>query len=281
MSDNIIEACYSKFKKIVETRALFDDINEFLLLFSCGKDCSMMLDLFFRYYRENKMTQKLVIFSAPFPKHMYYTGDGRETDNFAQIKKYWQERNVSIQYEVPSFDDFEDDDKYGCKICKRSRKAVIDRFVNMFSRNVGIVTGFTIYDALAYLNMLLLTCNFDVDNIKTLPEPLKSTTTKMLHKMSLREHLPNGKYMIRPMLPFTEQEVKAYLEATHIPYLTTPCKISKYKFKRLYSYALDLYEDFPVTYEGMESFLKKCGIMLNDGGLSFEDVEGDNFFIDC
>ncbi len=274
------EYCYSKFSDIIKERNLFDGVERFLVMFSCGKDCSMMLDLFLRYYSENKLEQPIKIFSAPYPKHMYYR-DGKPNENFSEIMRYWETHGVEIQYETPSFDDFPDEYRMGCTVCKRSRKAEIDKFVNEYKEDTGILTGFTIYDALSYLNMLLLTCNFNINNLNALPEPLKKNTTKMLHKMALKEILPNGKIMIRPMLPFQEQEVRAYLAQTGIPFLSTPCKISKYKFKRLYSTALDLYQDFPVTYEGIENFLMNNGIVLNGNNLSFEDVENDNYFIDC
>ena len=277
---DVKEQSYIKFSEIIEQRKLFDGIERFLVLFSCGKDCSMMLDLFLRYYREHGITLPITIFSAPYPKHMYFVND-RPNDNFAEIMRYWDNRNVEIQYVTPDFEDFADEDRNGCLICKKSRKSEIDKFVNKHGENTGILTGFTIYDALSYLNMILLNCNYNIQNLQSLPEPLKSSTTKMLHKMSLKEFLPNGKIMTRPMLPFQEQEVKAYLEQTGIPYLSTPCKICKYKFKRLYSAALDLYEVFPVTYDGIENFLNANGICLNGNHLSFEDVEHDNYFIDC
>lgn len=66
----VVDRCYEKFKNLIERRGLFEDIDQFLILFSCGKDCSMMLDLFIRYYKESGMTADYSIFSAPFPKHL-------------------------------------------------------------------------------------------------------------------------------------------------------------------------------------------------------------------
>lgn len=281
MQNKILDFCYEKFSHIVEKNHLFEDINQFLLLFSCGKDCSVLMDLILRYRQEKRIENEISIYSVQYPIHMYYDINRKPTKNFECIINYWKRRKVTIQYVIPPFDDFEDENKFGCKVCKESRKWVIDEYVNRFSCKTGILTGFTMYDSLAYLNMLLLTCNYDIRNLKKMKEPEKSITTKMLHKMALREHLPNDKYMIRPILPFTEKEVVDYLNSKSIPYLTTPCKISKYKFKRLYSKALDLYEDFPVTYEGIETFLEQYGIQLNNGGLSFNDVIENNFFIDC
>ena len=276
---NIVEHCYSKFKNIVESRNLLDGPNRFLLFFSCGKDCTMLLDLLLRYVEENNISAPLEVFSVAFPKHMYFDGQ-QEKQNYADIKQYWQQRNVDITYVVPTDDDFADDDKHGCSTCKKARKAVIDPFVNDKESQLGIFTGFTMYDALAYLDMLMIKCHYNLANINNLPEPQKSITTKMLHKISLKEHLPNNKYMIRPIVPFNEMEVEEYLRERNIPYLTTPCKISGYKFKRQYSRALKILDDIP-SYEDIEQFLLKNGIEINNNGLSFDDVVDDNFFIDC
>ena len=278
---NTISRCYEKFVSTINTHNLFADVERFVILFSCGKDCSMMLDLFIRYCNDNGIDTPWTVFSAPYPKHMYYSKDGQPSRNFLEIQNYWKMRGIDIRFAVPEFDDFADDDRYGCKTCKFARKSVIDEYVNQFGNNTGILTGFTMNDALSYLNMLMLTCNYDVSSIPLLEEPLKSTTTKMLHKMSLRETLPNGKFMIRPVLPFSEREVVDYLKDAVVPSIDTPCRISKYKFKRHYSRALGVFDPYNVTYSGMEKFLETIGISLNNGGLPFDDVKFDNYFIDC
>lgn len=272
---------YNKFCDIIDKNKLFDDISSFVLLFSCGKDCSALLDMFLQYYNEHNMNQEFVIFSVQYPKHMYYDSNGRITSNFENIIKYWEKRGIEVRYITPPFDDFDDDDRDGCDRCKKSRKFEIDKFINSLSDKVGILTGFTIYDALAYLNILLLKCNFDISKLTLMEESEKNNITRMLHKMSLKEFLPNHKYMIRPMLPFFEKEILSYLVNKNIPYLTSTCKINKYKFKRLYSNALNLYDEIPVTYNGIENFLIKYGIKINNGNLEFNDVEQYNYFIDC
>lgn len=265
----------------MEAYHLYDDIEHLFILFSGGKDCTMMLDLLLRYHEQFNVNLSYNIYSVLFPKHMYMDKSGNFRDNYIEIRDYWNNRGVNIRYDIPENDDFDDDDRFGCKICKRSRKQLIDSFLNDFSPKTGLVTGFTMYDALSYLNMMLLRCDYDLSKMKELPGEERNETSRMLHKMSLREHFPNGKYIIRPILPFNEQEVCRYIVNNKLPYLTTPCKISKYKFKRLYSSALDLYDSFPVTYKGMEAFLLRNGIKLNDNGLSFEDVVDNNYFIDC
>jgi tRNA(Ile)-lysidine synthase TilS/MesJ len=281
MISNIIDASYLKFLKLIENKNLFDGVSKFVLLFSGGKDCSMLIDLFLRYYDENKLKQEFKIFSSPFPKHMYFDAHGNILENFASIKNYWAARDIVFEYRTPDHEDFSDDDKFGCKICKKARKSEIDNYLNSLGQGIGVLTGFTMYDSLAYMSMLLLTCDFDLSNMANLPEDKRITMTKMFHKMSLREHLPSDIYFLRPMLPFNEIEVREYLKVKQIPFLTTPCKISKYKFKRLYSYALDLYSPLPATYDGIERFLLANGIQINNNGLSFDDVAEENFFIDC
>jgi tRNA(Ile)-lysidine synthase TilS/MesJ len=241
----------------------------------------MLLDMFLRYRTENGLNNNFKVFSAPFPKHMYYNDQGHELTNFIEIKLYWQSRGVDIEYRTPDFEDISDDDVYGCKICKKARKTEIDKFLTALELPIGVLTGFTMYDSLAYINMLLMTCNYDLTNLDNLPKDTKKMMTKMFHKMSLREHLPNGLYFIRPILPFNEVEVHEYLKAKKIPYLTTPCNIMKFKFKRLHGKALDVYEYLSATYEGIERFLLANGIQLNNNELSFDDVEDENYFIDC
>lgn len=279
--NNIVELNYKKFCSIVEQRRLFESVEQFLILFSAGKDCTMMLDLFLRYYDTHNLTGKISVFNSVYPKHMYYENNDEPTTNFQSVKDYWNKRGVQIKYVTPNCDDFDDDDQFGCRICKRSRKLIIDEYVNALPIKTAILTGFTMNDALAYLNMLLLYSNFDISHLKKIPSNKRGTAYKALHKMVLREELPNGKYMIRPLLPFHENEVQEYLRERGIPYITKSCKISKYKFKRKYSSAIEIYPDCTASYEGIENFLSNNGINLNNGSISFEDVKEDNYFIDC
>ena len=281
MKNDFVDQCYEKFEKIIIERNLIKDIDELLILYSFGKDCTMMLDLFLRFYETHKLTIPYSVYSVTFPKHMYLAPDGSLNPDIEKTVNYWKDRGIEIKIETPPYADFEDEDKYGCRICKKSRKPLLDPYINAFPDKTGVLTGFTMYDALAYLTMVQLACNYNIENLYKLPEPTRSTTSKMLHKMSLREDLPNGKHFIRPMLPFNEKEVQQYIAAVGLPHSTAECKISKYKFKRQLSRGLDLFDDFAVTYEGIEEFLKKFGVSLNDGGLPFEDVQHDNFFIDC
>lgn len=275
------EMCYRKFENTINERKLFDNIDRFLILYSFGKDCTMMMDLFFRYYEEHSLRIPYSVFTVPYPKHMYYSNPGVFSDEVLETLAYWENRGIKIEIEEPQCDDLDFDDKYGCKVCKRSRKPVLDKYINACGGNTGILTGFTIYDALAYLTMIQLTCDYDLSRLSSLEEPLRSNTSKMLHKMSLRENLPNGKVFIRPMLPFNEQDIQEYMRAVKLPCASTSCQITKYKFKRILSRGLDLYDDFPVTYEGIERFLERNGIILNDGGLSFDDVREENYYVDC
>lgn len=276
-----MDKVFRKFCDIVDNNRLYDDINHLFVLFSGGKDCTMMLDLLLRYNQQYHIDIPYNIYSVLYPKHMYFDKNNTYLNKFIEIRNYWQNRGVEIKYVIPENNDFSDNDRSGCKICKQSRRKLIDSFLNEFPPKTGLVTGFTMYDALAYLNMMLLQCDFDLSKIQSLPSPLRKETSRMLHKMSLKEHFPNGKYIIRPILPFNEQEVCRYIDDNNIPKLETPCKISKYKFKRLYSGALDLYDNFPVSYQGLERFLLQYNIKLNGNMLSFDDVLEWNFFIDC
>lgn len=274
---------FTKFCDIIESNNLFDDVDSFLILFSCGKDCTMMLDLFLRYQELRGLSLPYSVYSVPYPKHMYFDSQRNRLSNYQIIIDYWEQRGVTINTVVSDSGDFADEDRNGCNICKNTRKDIIDCEVRNNDANTGIMTGFTLNDALSYLNMILLYCNFDLSKLESLSQENKYSVDRMLHKMSLKEKLPSKKIMLRPLLPFNEQEVIDYLQCYQIPFLDKPCKISQYKFKRLYTNALDVFNPTGVTYQGIEKFLKGNGIELNNGGLSstLGELEKVEYFIDC
>lgn len=273
---------YNKFINIVEEKNLFSGVDKLLVLFSGGKDCSFLLHVLLRYVKEKQLKIPVECLSVQYPIHVYYDGNMEEKSDFVKIKEYWKARDVSIHYRsAKNSVDFADDDRQGCLTCKRSRKEIIDPFVNAMPARTGLVTGFTMYDSLAYINMLLLNANFDLSAIDKLPIEQAVILKKMYHKIALKELLPNGKYMIRPILPFDGSEVERYLAENHIPFLQTPCKISCFKFKRLYSKALDLYIPLPTDYKGIVKFLKRYGIDLENLSEEYDYMSEDNYFIDC
>jgi tRNA(Ile)-lysidine synthase TilS/MesJ len=219
-----------------------------------------------------------------YPHHMYRDVTGHDLSIFVELKTYWASRGVKINYLDTPYADFVDNDIYGCNTCKQARKAIIDPYVNTKRDGTGILTGVTFYDTLAYINMLLYHTNFDLENFESIPSESKTFLIKTLHKIKPREALPSGKIMIRPLLRFDEPEIREHLRYKKIPYIDDLCKISRYKFKRQYFNALNVYHKnkrhgkLP-SYDDIIDMLKKHKILLDE--LPFNEMVTDSFFIDC
>lgn len=280
INDDIVESMYERFSECINSRGLLNDLSSLTLLFSCGKDCSVLLDLILRYFEENSFNIDFSVFSVLYPIHMYYYDDGTERKVVNEIREYWLSRGIDIKFVLPDDLDIDSCKSSACKQCKKVRKAIIDPYVNSQVKKTGILTGFSIFDALAYLDMFLLNCGYDISKICDLPDDLKRTSTKMLHKISLREYLPTEKYMIRPLLIFNDIEIISYLKEKQIPYNSVECMAYRSKFKRKYAQALSIHGIIP-NYEDIECFFDRNGIVINNNGLSFDDVVTDNYFVDC
>ena len=140
-----------------------------------------------------------------------------------------------------------------------------------------IVTGYTLEDFLAYVNEIGLLTNYtyQVDRIN---DPVKKNRMLAhLHKIKVKEQLPNGFTIIRPLADILPIWVNEYVKENEIPVLNTPCKNSYNKFKRLYSKTMSITKT-DMSYNDMICFLEKNGVKLPE---TFEYLENLNFFSDC
>jgi tRNA(Ile)-lysidine synthase TilS/MesJ len=265
-----------KFQSTIADYDPFSDIESFVLLFSGGKDCSFLLSMLLNCYPV--IAKNAEVICVTYPHHMYYNEVG-DFSSFQNVKNYWTSKGIRVNYITPINDDFDDNCKLGCSICKSSRKAIIDPYLNKKDTSVGILTGLTLFDALAYFHLLLARTRFNLDNFENLPDNIKTFLIKTLHKLTIREVLPSKNVMLRPLLRFNEKEIKEYLTLEKIPYIDTPCKISNYKFKRSYSDAWENDIEFIPVYEDIVKTLAKHGIHLSS--LPFDGMVEDSFFIDC
>jgi len=266
----------TKFQTVIKKFNLLNGVGEFVLLFSGGKDCTFLLDMLVNCFPS--VTSKLEALCVMYPHHMYCDMSG-DLSSFIDVKAYWAVRGVKITYVNPSYADFDDDDLSGCELCKVARKTVIDSHIVAKTKGTGILTGYTLYDALAYFNMLLYATGLNLKTFKELPTESTTSLVKTLHKVKARETLPSGKIMIRPLLWFNETEIKDYLSYKEIPYIDTPCKIAKYKFKRRYFSVLDVCTNSLPSYDNILDALHRHDILLDK--LPFDKMVADNFFVDC
>lgn len=272
---------YSAFCETIEKHELLSGIEKVVFLFSGGKDATLGLYFLNKYIKEKKLPISLEALMVAYPKHVYYLEDGTEADCFVETKKFWEEQQVNVKIFDSKEYDFKDDEKGACKICKNVRKAIVDRYMDSYieSGNTAIATGYTLYDALAYMDEICLVSNFDFNNISPDDVTTINRVKNCLHKMKAKEKLPNGLMIIRPLIAMKENMIMDVVINLNIPYISRGCKAATNKHKREYFKVLNVAAPIDnATYEGLLNFLAKINIDLPE---TFEDVELGNYFTDC
>ena len=216
-----------------------------------------------------------------YPQHVYYE-NGVEADCYRNLKSFWKNQDIHMDIFESKVTDLEANSINGCKTCKSARKDIIDSYLNKAlaaSGKTAILTGYTLYDALAYLDEFSLLTNFTF-NIDTLPTvQSKNRVLNCLHKMKIMEELPNNFRIIRPLIVFKEDEVVQYLKENNIPFINRPCIVASNKHKRSYFNTLTIMgKHNTATYEGILNFLNQHNVQFPT---SFEDIEQENYFTDC
>lgn len=272
---------YSLFCKTVAKYELLSGIEKVVFLFSGGKDATLGLFFLNKYIKEKKLPISLEALMVAYPKHVYYLEDRTEADCFVETKKFWEEQQVNVKVFDSKECDFKDDEKGACKICKNARKAIVDRYLDSYieSGNTAVVTGYTLYDALAYMDEICLVSNFDFNNISLDDVATLNRVKNCLHKMKAKEKLPNGLTIIRPLIAMKENMIMDAVINLNIPYISRGCKAATNKHKREYFKVLNVAAPIDnATYDGLLNFLAKINIDLPE---TFEDVELGNYFTDC
>ncbi len=272
---------YSVFCETVAKYELLSGIEKIVFLFSGGKDATLGLFFLNKYLKERELPISLEALMVAYPKHVYYIEDGTEADCFVETKEFWEEQQVNMKIFDSKESDFKDDEEGACKICKSARKDIVDKYLHSYigNRNTAIVTGYTLYDALAYMDEICLVSNFDFNNLSPKDAVTMNRVKNCLHKMKAKEILPNGLTIIRPLIAMKENMIMDAVVNLNIPYVSRGCKAAINKHKREYFKVLNVASPINnATYEGLLNFLAKINIDLPE---TFEDVELGNYFTDC
>ncbi|MGE5372974.1 MAG: hypothetical protein ACM3QZ_13425 [Solirubrobacterales bacterium] len=272
---------YQLVAETIEQYKLLDDVNNVVFLFSGGKDATFGLLAMDNYLRTHRPDISLNAVMVTYPTHVYYEKDGKPRASFEKLKNFWREAGVAVDiYDSPE-PDLEEAATQGCKICKHARKTIVDAYLKRWIGKPGktaIVTGYTLYDILAYLDEFGLYTNFTYD-INSVDEHLTKRVKNCLHKMSVREDLPNGLRLIRPLVRLKENDILQYITSRDIPYMNHPCIAAEGKHKRAYFGGLNLLAHADrSSYSGIMDFLDRHHVQLPE---TFDDVEDQGFFTDC
>ncbi len=278
---SIKDEMYEMFCDTVEKFELLNGIENIVFLFSGGKDATFALYLLNRYIKDNSLVLPLKAVMITYPTHVYFEKDGSETDNFKEVTEFWRREGVEFLAFQSNRQDLAEGDVDGCKICKGARKELVDTFLDAVAdkETTALVTGYTLGDILAYLNEYCLVSNFNFDISSFSDDKTVRRITNCLHKMNIKEVLPNGFRLIRPLVVFKENDILHYLKENQIPYINRPCKVAPFKHKRAYFNVLNLVESINhTTYEGILGFLSKHNVKFPE---QFDDISYSNFFTDC
>lgn len=272
---------FRKFCEFVERYNLLDK-EEIVFLNSGGKDATFGLDMLQKYIKLKSLDIKIRCILVMYPQHVYLDCDENFSSEFYSYIGYWKNRGIDIEYYVPN-KCINEENALTCSLCKQSRKDILDKLLDEYlvsEKRITILTGYTLFDAMAYTEEILLYTNYmEKTNFMDFDEIQKKRLLNCLHKILPKEILPNGNSIVRPLLCFRENDIKQYLDKNHINYIKKPCVVAQYKHKRLYFESLKILEETNnVSYEMLINFLLKNGIKFP---ADFEDLENYQFFIDC
>ena len=277
----IFESLYSIFCDTIVKHALLEDVDKVIFLFSGGKDATLGLYFLQKYIQENDLNISVETVLVTYPLHCYFAKDDSETESFVALKKYWFEQDVTFHVFVPDVADIDANDALACKTCKVTRKKIIDEFLDNIDdkTRTAIMTGYTLYDVLAFLDEVLLITNYDLKNYKQKDSAIVNRVENCLHKMSVKENLPNGFRIIRPLVNTSEHDIRLCNGELELPFCTVTCEAAKVKLKRQYFKVLDLANPInKTTHDGVMDFLKAQNVEIPK---TFHDIEYDNYFTDC
>jgi tRNA(Ile)-lysidine synthase TilS/MesJ len=281
MHYSIPESLQVEFNANMNNNGLLGEYEDILFLFSGGKDATFCLLLLREYLLSLNRSFKLSALMVTFPQHVYYGDSNIPHGYFVEVKNFWRNIGVNLVIKESIRGDVDENTYAACSHCKAVRKQVINQFLNEVNCNnpTLLVTGYTLMDALSYLDEMLLATDFTLDIDSVSDDKLRNRFYNCLHKMQMFESLPNGNRIIRPLISFDEKRVKTFLDESGIPYVSGICKAAIHKHKRLYSKVLDSVSmNTNVTYEGIINLLRKSSVCFPK---TFNDIDSDQFFIDC
>ena len=186
-ASDVKERLYSNFCEVIDKYNLLQNINHLAYLFSGGKDATIGIDFLQRYLNDNSIKIPLDVVMVTYPKHVYFMEDGSPAECYINTVSYWKQRGISLTVFTPEAEDFADDEPAACGVCKRVRKSYVDPYLeNLQKENpnitIGVVTGYTLYDVLAYMDEILLVTDFKSNDFFDNDPKVKNRVLNCLHK---------------------------------------------------------------------------------------------------
>ena len=241
--------------------------KKLLLLFSGGKDCTLILDYLLE--AQNEFHFSCEVHAARYPVHIFTDDEIRKLDS------YWKERQVNILWHQVADNDDEVTDAINkginpCTVCHKHRKEYMTKYIYSKKENLDnlvIVVSFTLWDIVSYsLENILFNIFADQSNNNSKIFGSSNTIKDRYFQTSQRFypyiHIKNSVSIFRPLIRYNDQEISEALKDKNIPLSTITCLYRSSRPKRILA---DCYEKMDIffDYERVMSF-SKTALELHD-----------------
>ena len=227
------------YEKVLETLAH----KQVILLFSGGKDSSMGLDLLLRASQEYSFS--FTPHAGAFPAHRYHYFE------IERLNSYWKERGAEIVWhKVAESDEVLEGVQHPCKECQRLRREKFSTFLQKEVKDwskLVLVACYSLNDLVSYAIEYILG-GFAKESCENEQRAFRAMETAQRFYPILR--MQEGYTVFRPLVYFDESTVKKHLLERSIPHLSTPCKYSDFRPKRI-----------------LQQYYEKMGLQFDYGNL--------------
>lgn len=253
--------------------------KKLLVLFSGGKDCTLILDYLLE--ARNKFNYSLDVHAARYPNHIFTKVEIKKLDS------YWKERQVNIHWHEIT----ENDDEFNvaiskginpCTVCHTKKREYMSNYI--FSKydnlsDIVVVVSFTLWDIVSYSleNLLFNIYNSNSErhsdffgSSNTIQDRYLQTSQRFYPYVQFK----NGFSVYRPFIRYNEQEIKEAMKEKNAPVSTAKCLYKSLRPKRVFS---ECYEKMNLSfdYERVISF-SKTALELHDIS-AYNDLDGKNY----
>lgn len=236
--------------------------KKLFVLFSGGKDCSLILDYLLDAQKEFNFS--IDVHAGRYPNHVF------TDDEIKKLDAYWKERQVNIHWHKIA----DNDDEFTvaiskginpCTVCHTQKREYMANLI--FSKydnldDLVIVVSFTLWDIVSYSleNILFNVYNDDphkntefFGNSNTIQDRYLQTSQRFYPYI----HFKNAFSVYRPIIRYNEQEILEAAKEKDIPLSTGTCLYKSARPKRIFS---ECYEkmDLSFDYERVVSFGKNA-----------------------
>jgi tRNA(Ile)-lysidine synthase TilS/MesJ len=199
-----------------------------ILLFSAGKDSSVVMDFIIRAREEFEFD--FTAHTGVFPVHRY------TREEIKRIDSYWIKREAPIVWhDMGKTDDDLKNSKNPCLLCQERRrkllKSILTRSIEDWSSLVLIVS-YSLWDIVSYsLENLLnnISSNYDQGTGIEKNKRFKETAQRFYPLLTMKE----GYQVFRPLIKYNNDDILKVISQENLPTLSIPCKFKEFRPKRI------------------------------------------------